>query len=179
MNTNIGDFIRYIQYNNYEVLEGEIYSVFDLLYKEYNQLRRKILQKVKRVSDFDSENLIYMLLTEILKDDVFSELDLIVHQPFNMLIKNPQKLDDDEVKYAMNMSTHIDFLIFRKVDKSPLLVIEVDGYAYHQEGTNQYLRDRMKDRILDKYKIPYIRLNTTGSGEREVVVSKLKEVLAR
>lgn len=57
-----------------------------------------------------------------------------------------------------------------------MLVIEVDGFAFHKEGTKQYSRDRMKDGILSKYGIPYLRLNTTGSGEREVVRAKLKEV---
>lgn len=179
MNTNIGDFIRYIQYNDFEIVGGEIYSVFDLLYKEYNQLRRKILQKVKHVSEYDSENLLYILLTDILQEEAFSQLDIIVHQPLNMMIKNPQKLDEDEVKYAMNLATHIDFLIYRKVDKSPLLAIEVDGYSFHKEGTEQFIRDRMKDRILEKYKIPYLRLSTTGSCEKDLIVAKLNEVLGK
>jgi 2',3'-cyclic-nucleotide 2'-phosphodiesterase (5'-nucleotidase family) len=29
--TNIGDLVRYIKYNNFEVIESQIYSVFDLL----------------------------------------------------------------------------------------------------------------------------------------------------
>ena len=29
-------------------------------------------------------------------------------------------------------NTHIDFLIYNKISKIPLLVVEVDGYKYHQ-----------------------------------------------
>ena len=35
-NTNIGDLVKYIQYNNFEIVNGDIYSVFDLLYKDYS-----------------------------------------------------------------------------------------------------------------------------------------------
>jgi len=34
--TNIGDLIKYIDYNNFDVSESKIYSVFDLLYKQYS-----------------------------------------------------------------------------------------------------------------------------------------------
>jgi len=28
--------VKYIQYNNFEIVNGDIYSVFDLLYKDYS-----------------------------------------------------------------------------------------------------------------------------------------------
>ena len=30
-------------------------------------------------------------------------------------------------------NTHIDFLIYNKISKIPLLVVEVDGYKYHKK----------------------------------------------
>src|SRR5699024_2974487 len=33
--TNIGDLIKYMKYHNFEIKESEIYSVFDLLYRNY------------------------------------------------------------------------------------------------------------------------------------------------
>ena len=56
---NIIDLIDYIQYNNFEVTESKIYSIFDYLYKQYTEERRVYLQKHKRVSEYDSENLMY------------------------------------------------------------------------------------------------------------------------
>ena len=35
----------------------------------------------------------------------------------------------------------------------------------------------MKNKILKKYRIDLIRLNTTESGEKEIVKNKLKEIL--
>ena len=36
-NSNIGDLIRYIEYNNFEIINSNIYSVFDLLYHSYSE----------------------------------------------------------------------------------------------------------------------------------------------
>ena len=47
------------------------------------------------------------------------------------------------------------------------MAIEVDGYDNYKRGTKQYERDQLKNNILDKYNIPWIRLKTNGSGEEE------------
>lgn len=70
-NTNIGDLVKFIQYNNYEVVNGEIYSVFDFLYSDYSEQRKKYLMKHKRVSEFDSENLMYGLIKNVLQREEF------------------------------------------------------------------------------------------------------------
>ena len=56
--TNIGDLVRYIEYNNFAVIDSKVYSVFDYLYRSYSERRKKFLSKHKRVSEYDSENLI-------------------------------------------------------------------------------------------------------------------------
>ena len=63
--------------------------------------------------------------------------------------------------------THVDFLLFRRMDKSPLLAIEVDGAAFHAEGSIQAGRDEKKNRIFELCGIPLLRLRTDGSGEKE------------
>lgn len=40
-----------------------------------------------------------------------------------------------------------------------------------------YLRDKIKDTVFEKYNIPLIRFNTTGSGEKEKLINKLSEIL--
>ncbi|PFO09348.1 hypothetical protein COJ85_01720 [Bacillus sp. AFS076308] len=94
-----------------------------------------------------------------------------------MLIRNTDKLTEDERKYTMNILTHTDFVIFNKLDKMPILVVEVDGHAYHANNPSQLKRDQLKDEILRKYKIPIIRMKTTGSREEERLRDKLVEVL--
>lgn len=175
--TNIGDLIKYIQYNNFEIKHSEINSVFDMLYKCYEEKRKSYLKKHKRISEYDSENLMYALINDVLKSDVFSKFDVISHQPLNAIICNFHKLSDEETAYAKNPLTHINFIIFNVIDKSPVLAIEVDGYAYHNDNIKQSDRDKLKNSILEKYNIPLIRFNTTGSMEKEKLEKRLMELI--
>jgi very-short-patch-repair endonuclease len=67
----------------------------------------------------------------------------------------------------MNSATHLDFLIYNRVSKKPILAIEVDGFHYHKKGTVQSERDKKKNHILELYGIPFLRFSTNGSGEKE------------
>ena len=167
---NIMDLIDYIQYNNFEVVESNVYSIFDYLYKQYTKERKLFLNKNNRKLEYDSENLMYTLLEEILKNDDYKMLDFVCHFPVNMLIKNPYLLNDDECLYAMNPATHVDFLVYNRVSKRAILAIEVDGYAFHQKETAQAKRDLLKNHIFELYYIPLLRFSTTGSGEREKIM---------
>lgn len=174
---NITDLISYIQYNNFEVAESKIYSIFDYLYKQYTQERKKYLQKHKKVSEYDSENLMYSLIEEILSEDKYTSLDVVCHFPMNMLIRNPELLNEQECQYAMNPATHIDFLLYNRIGKKPILAIEVDGYEYHRQDTVQASRDLLKNHILELYEIPLLRFKTNGSGEKEQICEKLNELI--
>ncbi|MEH7248301.1 AAA domain-containing protein, partial [Neobacillus niacini] len=175
--TNIGDLVRYIQYNNFEIIESQIYSVFDLLYNSYSEKLLTIAKKSKKVSEFKSENLMNTVIDNVLTSNEFSSLDWVLHQPLRMLIKDSSKLTDDERKYALNILTHTDFVIFNKLDKMPILVVEVDGHAYHANNPVQQKRDKMKDEILYKYGIPILRMKTTESREADRLRQKLREIL--
>ena len=87
-------------------------------------------------------------------------------------------MDADERRYATHPNTHLDFLIYSKISKKPLLAIEVDGYNYHKDDSRQGERDAMKNSILSKYGLPLLRLKTNGSSELEQISSKLKEILS-
>ncbi len=176
-NTNIGDLIKYIRYNSFEVKQGEVFSVFDMLYKSYEAERKKYLSNNKKVSEYDSENLMYAVITEVLSEVGFSNLDVVTHQLLNSIIRNPHKLSDKETAYAMNSLTHVDFLIYNAIDKSIILAVEVDGHAFHKQGSEQKERDELKDIILQKYDVPLIRFSSTGSNEKERLREKLCEVL--
>ena len=174
---NITDLIDYIEYNNFEVVESKIYSIFDYLYKQYSEERMAYLQAHKRVSEYDSENLMYSLVEEIIADNKYSSLDVLCHFPLNMLIKNPELLNEQECQYAMNPATHLDFLIYNRIGKKPVLAIEVDGYEYHKEDTEQASRDLLKNHIMELYEIPLLRFKTNGSGEREKIVEMLEKLV--
>lgn len=178
-NSNLGDLVRYIEYNTFEIINSSIYSVFDLLYHSYSERLFAIMKTRKKVSVYDSENLMNAVIEKVLNLPEFRNLDRVMHQPLKMLIRNPEKLEDDECRFAMNVLTHTDFVIFNKLDKMPVLVVEVDGYAFHANNPRQLERDRMKDTILQKYGIPIIRIKTNESGEEARLRNKLSQILNR
>lgn len=176
--TNYGDLARYIEYNNCAVIESSVYSVFDLLYQGYAQQRRAFLKKHRRISEYDSENLAYAVIQEILQKTEFSFVDCAAHVSLVNLVKDYSMLTEEETVYARNPLTHVDFLLFRRMDKSPLLAIEVDGAAFHAAGSVQAGRDEKKNRIFEQCGIPLLRLRTDGSGEMEQIEQGLRATIS-
>lgn len=176
---NITDLLSYIQYHNFEVTESKVYSVFDYLYKQYTNERKLYLQKHRNFSEYSSENLMFALLEDILSESRFANLSVVCHFPLNMLIRDLVLLNEQECRYVMNPATHLDFLIYNRISKKPVLAVEVDGYAYHKTGTEQAKRDAMKNRIMELYEIPLLRLATNGSGEREKIVGWLEKAMMK
>lgn len=176
-NSNVKDFIDYVDYNNMEIINSKIYSSFDLLYKQYEMERLEFFKKHKRILKYDSENIIYYLIKKILND--YDNLQFHFHQSVNDLIRDKSLLTEEEKMYASHHNTHLDFYIFKKIGDKPILAIEVDGYDNHKKGTKQYEKDQLKNSILDKYDIPWIRLKTNGSAEEDRIRCKLDEILER
>lgn len=174
---NITELIDYIQYNNFEVADSKIYSIFDYLYIQYTKERQVYLQKHKKVSKYDSENLMYSLIEDIICANKYSSLDVVCNFPLNMLIKNPELLNEQEYRYALNPATHLDYLIYNRIGKKPVLAIEVDGYSYHKEDTIQASRDLLKNHIMELYEIPLLRFKTNGSGEKDKIVEMLDKLV--
>ncbi len=171
----IHDLIGYIQYQNYEVVNSNVHSVFDYLYKQYAGAREEVMRKFGKASDVDSENLMYQVIREVLQDEKYSKFDVVLHVPMRTILRDLTKLTTEELVFATNHLTHVDFLIYSKLTHEPLLVIEVDGFAYHTKE-KQMARDIKKDEILRKYGIPMLRLSTTGSNEKEKLVACLESI---
>lgn len=176
-NGNIADFVRYIQYNNCEVVPGKVRSIFDFLYRDYTAARLDVLKKRKRISKYDSENLAYSEIEAVLQEKAFRGFGVVFQFPLSILVRDSEYLTTEESVYATHPWTQTDFLVYRKVDKSPVLVIEVDGYTFHREGTRQAERDVMKDSVLKKCGLPILRLSTVGSNERSRIRKKLEDVV--
>lgn len=172
--TNYGDLARYIEYNNCAVIESSVYSVFDLLYQGYAQQRQVFLQKHGKISEYDSENLLYGVIREVIRSAEFSFVDCAVHVALVNILKEYSSLSEEEIIYAKNPLTHVDFLLFRRMDKSPLLAIEVDGTTFHAPNTAQAERDRKKNHIFESVGIPLLRLRTNESGEKERIQAGLR-----
>ena len=82
--TIINELVKYIEYNNCEIKESKIFSVFDLLYQTYAEQRRIFLRKYKKISEYDSENLMYGLINEIIKrKNILPENQKMVREGMN------------------------------------------------------------------------------------------------
>ena len=166
--TSIGDLINYVKYHSMDVRDSSICSVFDLLYRQYAVARRQTLRRLKRISQLDSENLMFGLIEEVLKEEGLVNYGVHVHVPLRLLLRDISLLvTERERRYALSSFTHVDFLIFEKMGRNPVAAIEVDGWAFHRPDSLQAERDAMKNSICARYGIPLFRFSTTGSGERE------------
>lgn len=174
---NISDLVSYIDYHNFTVTESKVHSIFDYLYEQYTRQRMAFLKRHDKVSAYDSENLTYGLLQDILRRHAeFSYLTVVCHVPLRDIIRDTSFMDDAEREYAKKWSTHVDFLLVNRASKQPELVVETDGYAFHREKSAQHRRDQMKDHIFASYRIPVLRLSTVGSGEEEKIIEALRNL---
>lgn len=174
---NIMDLLDYIVYNNCAITESKLASIFDCLYEQYTKQRMSFIENHPQVSEYVSENLTYAMLNEIISSDSrFNVLKVLCHIPLRQVVKDTSFMSEEELRYAANYSTHLDFLIINRVTKLPVLAIETDGYSYHNDQTKQHQRDLMKDHILSCYGLPLLRLSTKGSGEKEKVFSMLQQL---
>lgn len=173
-NKNMKDLVSYIRYNNYDIQESKIYSIFDLLYQNYAPYLNTYLNKLKKVSQYKSENLMNIVIENVLKNEEFQHLGVFLNYSLNKIIKDISLLNDEEKNFVENQWSHIDFIIYSKINKQIVLAIEVDGWAFHENNPKQLIRDKIKDNVLDKYSIPMIRFATNGSQEEEKLFKYLK-----
>ncbi len=170
LNGNIHDLINYIKYQQGIVIQSKLRSIFDYLFSQIHAYNRNN----EPVSEYDSENLTFDLIENIRTNyPHLSHIKALCHYPMRYLINDTQGLSEREKRYALHPATHIDFLIINRVTKEPLLAIETDGYRFHNEKTEQFQRDRMKDKILELYGLQLLRLSTVGYGEESRIVDAL------
>ncbi|MCM1348812.1 MAG: AAA domain-containing protein [Firmicutes bacterium] len=163
---NICHLLGYIRYRKCEVRKSGLRSIFDYLHTNLAQ----DVGTVEPESETLTERLIEKVRTEHAE---LAHMKMLKHYPMRALIGDVSLLEEREAKYAMHPSTHVDFLIINSVTREPMLAVETDGYHYHKEGTEQYERDRMKDRILALYGLPLLRLSTVGHSEEQRLLSAL------
>jgi superfamily I DNA and/or RNA helicase len=177
--TNIGDMIRYICYTtnpNETIIKGSICSVFDLLYKEYNKSFTSFLLSNKNIRGSAAEIIIHKLLSEnILNNTQFLSIDMVREYKLSDLIRDLQPFSEDEISFIRNNS-RIDFLLYNKIDKAPVLAIEIDGVAFHGNDL-QRERDDKKNHILEIIGLPLLRLSTDGHDEESRIIESLSAAM--
>lgn len=178
--TNIGDMIRYICYTtdpNETIVQGSTCSVFDLLYKEYNRVFISFLSSNRNIKGSPAEIIIHKLLSEniLLNNAQFSCIDIVREYGLRDLIRDFQPFSEDEIRFIKNNS-RIDFLLYNKIDKTPVLAIEVDGVSFHN-NVQQQERDNKKNHILEIIGLPLLRLSTDGQSEEVRIIEKLNAAM--
>lgn len=177
--TNFGDLVRYIRYQNQLVKHSEVRSVFDLLYKDYAEVRKQFLDDHGRTSEWDSESLAEAVVKHVLAKPDFSKMSLscMRHAPLAWLIGDASKLNEREREFARHPWAHVDLLVYDTIGKLPILGVEVDGWKFHRPGTIQSERDKVKNTVLKHIDLSLVRLSTTGSNEEVVIENALREIV--
>lgn len=168
-NSNLSQLISYIQYNNFEIKESKIHSVFDILYKQYTAERLAYEAKCHKVSEHLSENIIYETLIKAIEKIQMANWNVVCHYPLSRLITDWNGLDTQEIAFISNSLSHVDFLIYNSITKKPLITIEVDGWKFHNQNEVQQARDNLKDNLLSKYGLKPYRISTIDTINVDVL----------
>ncbi|MNZ50616.1 hypothetical protein D3C78_684080 [compost metagenome] len=162
-NGHIAALIRYISYytQDEQIVRAPVVSAFDLLYREYDQSLARLNARLRpEDSRYKSEQIVAQLLREALSAPAF--LALKYHAQIKLgQLASPGNPEWTERQRAFMRRASCDFVIYFKVGKTPLGVIEVDG-GYH-DRPEQAARDALKNDILARSGIPILRLRTVES----------------
>jgi hypothetical protein len=172
--SNLAQLIAYIRYNNFEVKESKLHSIFDLLYKQYTEERLTYKATHPSVSEYLSENLVYNTLIKAISELNMPNIKVVCHYPLSRLIAGWDALDTKERAFAESPFSHVDFLIYNSLTKQPLQAIEVDGWHFHKESDVQQSRDALKDQILSKFGLCPHRILTTDTVNVETIKDIIK-----
>lgn len=173
---NINDLIRYMRYNtSYEnLVESQIVSIFDLLYKQYSEKVLYLKRKMNPEAKQKSEEILRVYLEELFSQPSYNRYCYQQEVLLRNLLADMSLLTKEEETYV-NHRASLDFVVYYKQDKECYFVIEVDGFEFHENNPAQKRKDQLKNCILKKYNIPLLRLPTNGSGEQE----KIKQYLEK
>ena len=176
--SNIGDLIGYIRYNNCDSQNSEIRPVFCFFYNQLSESRHKALKKPKCFSELDYENSVYKMIIEELEHRENAVLGVVCHQHMNLIFRDLSKMSEEERKFISNDLPQLDFLIFNRVSKLPLLAIEADGLQNHIDSSEKTERDKvLKKHILETYGIPLLNLSEKDGSEGEKLAKELDRIL--
>lgn len=174
---HVAALIRYIKYyaSDKEIFESPVISAFDLLYSEFDKSLERLNSRLNpEDSRFKSEQIAASLLRDTLSQDKYRSMMFHSQIALNQLVSVEQgDFSSRELSFMRNRAS-CDFVIYYKVGKNPLGVIEVDG-GYHLESA-QAERDELKNSILKKCSLPLLRLRTIDSnieGKLDIFLSGL------
>lgn len=173
-NGHIAALVRYIEYyaQGEQVIRAPVVSAFDLLYKEYDQSLERLHARLRpNDSRYKSEQIVAQVLREALSDTACQALIFHAQIALNQVASSTNPALTQRERAFMRNRSSCDFVLYFKVGKTPLGVIEVDGGSH--DRPEQAVRDALKNSILAKSSIPILRLRTVESGIEEKVAGFL------
>lgn len=172
---HLRDLVDFIRYHNPDegISDSGVLSVFDLLYREYSAVLQPLALRMQTPSTFASENIIWTVLLEILAEEMFQDLSVAREVLLRNLLPSLSRLTTAQAAYVRN-GARFDFLVYSRITNRPVLAVEVDGFAFHENERRQKARDSLKDGICRTHGIQLLRLPTTGSGEPPLIRQELR-----
>ena len=176
---HIRDLVGYIRYHNpgEDVADSTVISVFDLLYRAYSQRLRPLAARLRKELKYPSEDIIWTVLHDVIAEQRYAHLTVSSQMLLKSLLPDLSRLTPAQQAYLHNRAS-VDFVVYNRVTNQPLLAIEVDGFAFHENNPDQRVRDALKDAILDAHQMPLLRLPTTGSQEQQKIRQALDKAEA-
>ena len=174
-NGHIAALIRYMSYyaQDEDIVRAPVVSAFDLLYREYDQSLARLNKRLRpQDSDFKSEQITAQLLREALSATPYQAMMFHSQVRLNQLAEVSQPSLTETERTFMKRSS-CDFVLYFKVGKTPLGVIEVDGGDH--DKPDQIARDRLKNSILNKCGLPILRLRTVKDQVEERIATFISQ----
>lgn len=75
----------------------------------------------------------WQLLDDIISEDKYNCFEFTMQVLLRNLLKNDDKLTPEEVRYV-NHNASVDFVVYYKLNRKPVLIIEVDDFAFHENN---------------------------------------------
>jgi hypothetical protein len=175
---NLSDLIGYIRYRDpdHDVVDSEVVSVFDLLYRDYSARLRPLASRLRQQMRYRSEDILWTVLHDIFAEPRYTQLDAVHDVLLRNLLAGIGGLTAEQAAFVQRRAS-VDFVVFNRITRGPVLAIEVDGFKYHEDNPAQLVRDALKDQICAAHRIPLLRLPTTGSGEERLIRQKLDQLM--
>ncbi|MGG1943458.1 AAA domain-containing protein [Trinickia sp. NRRL B-1857] len=173
-NGHIAALVRYIEYYAHEqqILRAPVISAFDLLYKEYDRSLERLNARLRPSdSKFKSEQIAAQLLRDALSVKAHQSMMYHAQVPLIQLVSSANVALTPRERSFMKNRASCDFVVYFKVGKMPLGVIEVDGGMH--DTVEQTERDALKNSILEKGGIALLRLRTVESHIEEKIAAFL------
>lgn len=171
----VNALLKYIKYNTLdsEIVNSNIVSVFDLLYKDYDIRLRSLDNRLLNRCRYKSERIVDTILNKEFEKQEYNGYYYLRQVCLRSCLKYFKNLTKEEKKFINNFSS-VDFVIY-KDDNIPILFIEVDGFEFHENNPKQLKRDRIKESILKKNNLNLERIKVFKKYSEEDICNIVKE----